>query len=55
MSNVESSSSIDLPKIVSRAAWLNARKELLIKEKALTHYRDAVNAERHRLPMVRRR
>jgi len=27
MSNVESSRSIDLPKIVSRAEWLSARKE----------------------------
>src|SRR5262245_64974677 len=53
MSNVESSSNLDLPKIVSHADWLNARKELLIKEKALTHYRDAVNAERRRLPMVK--
>lgn len=53
MSNVENSRSIDLPKIVSRADWLNARKELLIKEKALTHYRDAVNAERRRLPIVK--
>jgi predicted dithiol-disulfide oxidoreductase (DUF899 family) len=53
MSNVESSRSIDLPQIVSSDDWLNARKELLIKEKALTHYRDAVNAERRRLPMVK--
>src|SRR5262245_49975808 len=53
MSNVESSRSIDLPQIVSRDDWPNARKELLIKEKALTRYRDAVNAERRRLPMVK--
>src|SRR5215813_8866806 len=53
MSNVEDPRRIDLPKIVSHAEWLSARKELLIKEKALTRYRDAVNAERHRLPMVR--
>ncbi len=41
------------PKIVSRDEWLAARKELLVKEKELTHYRDAVNAARRRLPMVR--
>jgi len=53
MSNVEDPRRIDLPKIVSHAEWLSARKELLIKEKALTRYRDAVNAERRRLPMVK--
>ncbi len=41
------------PQIVARADWLSARKELLAKEKELTRHRDAVNAERRRLPMVR--
>jgi predicted dithiol-disulfide oxidoreductase (DUF899 family) len=41
------------PPIVSREAWLAARKELLADEKALTRQRDAVNAKRRRLPMVR--
>ncbi len=41
------------PKIVSRHEWLAARKELLAKEKELTRQRDAVNAARRRLPMVR--
>ncbi|HYI94423.1 MAG TPA: DUF899 domain-containing protein [Bryobacteraceae bacterium] len=40
------------PKIVSREEWLSARKELLAKEKELTRRRDALNAERRRLPMV---
>jgi predicted dithiol-disulfide oxidoreductase (DUF899 family) len=53
MSYIENPRSMDLPKIVSRTEWLSARKELLTKEKALTRYRDAVNAERRRLPMVR--
>jgi predicted dithiol-disulfide oxidoreductase (DUF899 family) len=44
---------IELPKIVSRAEWLVARKELLAKEKAATRARDGLNAERRRLPMVR--
>src|SRR4051794_20320452 len=42
-----------MPKVVSRDEWLNARKALLAKEKALTHQRDALNAERRRLPMVK--
>lgn len=41
------------PEIVSREAWLDARKALLEREKALTRERDAVNAARRRLPMVR--
>ncbi|MGH7564329.1 MAG: DUF899 domain-containing protein [Gemmatimonadota bacterium] len=40
------------PKIASRDQWLAARKELLEKEKELTRRRDALNAERRRLPMV---
>ena len=43
---------MSLPKVVSRDEWLAARKELLAKEKALTRQRDALNAERRRLPMV---
>ena len=41
------------PPIVTHEAWLTARKELLADEKALTRQRDAVNAKRRRLPMVR--
>jgi predicted dithiol-disulfide oxidoreductase (DUF899 family) len=39
--------------VVSRDEWLAARKELLAKEKELTRQRDALNAERRRLPMIR--
>ena len=39
--------------IVTRGEWIAARKELLIKEKALTRAQDALSAERRRLPMVR--
>src|SRR5262245_38612245 len=42
-----------LPKIVSRAEWNDAREKLLIQEKAATRARDALNAERRRLPMVK--
>jgi predicted dithiol-disulfide oxidoreductase (DUF899 family) len=38
---------------VSPEEWLEARKALLIEEKDLTRRRDALNAERRRLPMVR--
>jgi predicted dithiol-disulfide oxidoreductase (DUF899 family) len=41
------------PPIASHEAWLAARKELLAEEKELTRHRDAVNAKRRRLPMVR--
>ncbi len=44
---------MELPRVVSQAEWLAARKELISKEKELTHHRDAVNAARRRLPMVR--
>ncbi|GAA2819631.1 DUF899 domain-containing protein [Saccharopolyspora taberi] len=43
----------NLPEVVSRAEWLAARKELLLKEKELTRARDRINADRRRLPMVR--
>ncbi|MGI8624894.1 MAG: DUF899 domain-containing protein, partial [Solirubrobacteraceae bacterium] len=44
---------MSLPDIASREEWLAARKDLLAKEKAATRTRDALNAERRRLPMVR--
>jgi len=43
----------NLPKIVSREEWQRARDQLMVKEKAATKARDALNAERRRLPMVR--
>jgi predicted dithiol-disulfide oxidoreductase (DUF899 family) len=43
---------MSLPQIVSRDEWVAARKALLGKEKAFTRQRDALNAERRRLPMV---
>ena len=42
-----------LPKVVSREEWRVARESLLAKEKAATRARDALNAERRRLPMVK--
>src|SRR5215469_10180113 len=43
---------MDDPQVVSRAEWLAARKQLLAKEKEFTRQRDALNAERRRLPMT---
>ena len=42
-----------LPKIVSAAQWQAAHERQLKKEKAATRARDALAAERRRLPMVR--
>ncbi|MET0703197.1 MAG: DUF899 domain-containing protein [Mycobacterium sp.] len=41
------------PSVASREEWLAARKKLLAREREVTHLRDAVNADRKRLPMVR--
>jgi predicted dithiol-disulfide oxidoreductase (DUF899 family) len=50
---VMSHGKIELPRIGTRAEWLAARKQLLVSEKRLTRERDALTAERRRLPMVR--
>ena len=46
----------DLPKstppVVSAQEWETARQQLLAKEKALTHARDAMAAERRRMPWL---
>jgi len=39
------------PPVVSYEEWQSAREKLLLKEKEATHARDALNAERRRLPM----
>jgi predicted dithiol-disulfide oxidoreductase (DUF899 family) len=41
-----------IPEIVTREQWLEARQRLLSREKELTRRRDALSAERRRLPMV---
>ena len=43
----------DRPRVVSQAEWLVARKELLAREKEFTRQRDALSAERRKLPMVK--
>jgi predicted dithiol-disulfide oxidoreductase (DUF899 family) len=39
--------------VVSREEWVKRRKELLLKEKELTHARDRIAAERRELPWVK--
>jgi predicted dithiol-disulfide oxidoreductase (DUF899 family) len=41
---------MSLPPIVSPEEWATAREELLVKEKELTRARDALAAERRRMP-----
>jgi predicted dithiol-disulfide oxidoreductase (DUF899 family) len=43
---------MSLPRIATRDEWLAARTQLLAREKELTRQRDALSAERRRLPMV---
>src|SRR5688500_19821393 len=42
-----------LPQVVSQAEWQAARDALMVKEKEATRARDALAAERRRLPRVR--
>jgi predicted dithiol-disulfide oxidoreductase (DUF899 family) len=46
-------STMEEPRVVSEAEWLSARKDLLHKEKELTHARDAVSEARRQLPWVK--
>jgi predicted dithiol-disulfide oxidoreductase (DUF899 family) len=43
---------VELPRVVSAGEWEAARQRLLAKEKQATRARDALAAERRRLPMV---
>ena len=43
---------MDAPPIVSPEEWTSAREELLVKEKELTRARDALAAERRRMPWM---
>jgi len=47
-----STSTIEHPKIVSQEEWLAARESLMTKEKELTHQRDALAADRRRMPWM---
>src|SRR5712692_5907724 len=43
---------MNTPPIVSRDEWESARQKLLVKEKELTRARDALAAERRRMPWL---
>src|SRR5437868_15366648 len=43
---------MDTPPIVSPQEWEAAREQLLVKEKELTRARDALAAERRRMPWL---
>src|SRR3954465_1473584 len=43
---------MNMPPIVSPQEWEAAREKLLAKEKELTHARDALAAERRRMPRM---
>jgi len=43
---------MDTPPVVSREAWEAAREQMLVKEKAFTKARDALAAERRRMPWM---
>src|SRR5207245_9687768 len=43
---------MNTPPIVSQQEWEGARQQLLVKEKALTRSRDALAAERRRMPWL---
>jgi predicted dithiol-disulfide oxidoreductase (DUF899 family) len=47
-----SEAGMDDPQVVSRGEWLAVRRRLLVKEKELSRQRDALSAERRRLPMT---
>jgi predicted dithiol-disulfide oxidoreductase (DUF899 family) len=50
--NKETRSNMKVPPIVSLQEWEAARQKLLIREKELTHARDAMAAERRRMPWL---
>ena len=52
MQNGKGDLAIKTPPIVSAQEWEAARQKLLIKEKAVTRSRDALAAERRRMPWL---
>src|SRR3982074_2259526 len=52
MQNRKGHLGINTPPIVSQQEWEAARQQLLVKEKALTRSRDALAAERRRMPWI---
>src|SRR5438045_5254883 len=52
MENRKANLAIKTPPIVSQQEWEAARQQLLVKEKALTRSRDALAAQRRRMPWL---
>ena len=52
MNNSSATASMTTPPIVSEPEWEAAWQQLLVKEKALTRARDALAAERRRMPWL---
>src|SRR5262245_60478524 len=52
MEHLKGHLAMNTPPIVSAQEWEAARQQLLVKEKALTHARDALAAERRRMPWL---
>src|ERR1039458_4619762 len=52
MENVNEKLAMNTHPIVSQHVWETARQQLLVKEKALMHARDAMAAERRRMPWM---
>jgi predicted dithiol-disulfide oxidoreductase (DUF899 family) len=50
--NKETQTNMKTPPIVSQREWEDARQQLLVKEKELTHARDAMAAARRRMPWL---
>ena len=48
-----STATLDNHQVVSREAWLQARKALLAEEKEMTHLRERISAKRRELPWVK--
>src|SRR5438874_12754299 len=52
MAKAKRKKTMKTPPIVSPKEWEAARQQLLVKEKALTRARDALAAERRRMPWL---
>src|SRR6058998_4021610 len=52
MAKAKRKKTMKTPSIVSRQEWEAARQQLLVKEKELTRARDALAAERRRMPWL---
>jgi predicted dithiol-disulfide oxidoreductase (DUF899 family) len=50
--NMSQTISSHMPPVVSRQEWEDAREKLLVKEKEITRARDALAAERRRMPRL---